>query len=140
MVGVPLPATERSAKSTVLVASLSMSEVIVDAPETTEPAVRRDSFVVRLVRFVGWTSIWLGLFLLGMISKRANNPIAVSAVTLGALLICWMTVSSSIESLPSYLQNPFHKYMIPVFGTSTILITGLLLGCLIHPRPTSPTP
>jgi sortase A len=70
VVGVPLPATERSAKSAVLVASLSMSEVIVDAPETTEPAVRRDSFVVRLVRFVGWTSIWLGLFLLGFVAHQ----------------------------------------------------------------------
>lgn len=63
-------ATDRFAKSAAHVASLSMSDVIVEAPETAEPTVGRDSLVVRLVRFVGWTSIWLGLFLLGFVAHQ----------------------------------------------------------------------
>jgi SSS family solute:Na+ symporter len=37
----------------------------------------------------------VGLFLLGMISKRARNPQAATAVLVGLLVIAWMTVSPS---------------------------------------------
>ncbi|MBN1766683.1 MAG: sodium:solute symporter, partial [Sedimentisphaerales bacterium] len=69
----------------------------------------------------------LGLFLLGIISRRANNPIAATAVILGLLVIAWMTMSPRIKSWPDSLQSHFHAFLIPVFGTLTILITGLLL-------------
>lgn len=69
----------------------------------------------------------LGLFLLGLISRNVNNPIAVTAVILGLLVIVWMTISTRIESCPRPLQSHFHAFLIPVFGTLTILITGLLV-------------
>ncbi len=69
----------------------------------------------------------LGLFLLGMISRKAKNPAAATGVILGVLIICWMTLSPQLESLPKGLRSSFHASMIPVFGTLAILLVGLLL-------------
>lgn len=69
----------------------------------------------------------LGLFLLGLISRKANSPIAAAGVIFGLLVIAWMTMSPQIESWPNTLKSHFHAFLIPVFGTLTILITGLLL-------------
>lgn len=76
----------------------------------------------------------LGLFLLGLISRRANNPIAATAVILGLLVIAWMTMSPRIKSWPDSLQSHFHAFLIPVFGTLTILIAGLLLQFIFKPK------
>ena len=72
----------------------------------------------------------LGLFLLGLISRKANNPIAATAVVLGLLVITWMTLSPRIESCPQFLQSHFHAFLIPVFGTLSILMAGLLLQAI----------
>ena len=69
----------------------------------------------------------LGLFLLGMISRKAKNPAAVTGVILGVLVICWMTLSPQLSSLPKGLRSSFHASMIPVFGTLLILLVGLIL-------------
>jgi SSS family solute:Na+ symporter len=70
----------------------------------------------------------LGLFLLGMISKKAGNPAAVAGVCLGIVVICWMTLSKYFGGRWALLRSPFHAFMIPVFGTLTILLLGLLIG------------
>ncbi len=88
----------------------------------------------------------VGLFLLGLISHRARNPQAVCAVILGVLVILWMSLpkiaemflraneSSLVYGIGSTLQNlssggfasPFNALLIPVFGTLTILLSGIL--------------
>ena len=81
------------------------------------------------MRRLGWLfPVALGLFLLGMISKKANNPIAVTGVLLGLLVISWMTFSPKIESLQPFLKNHFNAFLIPVFGTLTILLVGLIIS------------
>lgn len=72
----------------------------------------------------------LGLFLLGLISRRARNPAAVTGVIVGILVILWMALSPKWDSLPSHLQNPLHNYLVVVVGTLTILLVGLLVGRL----------
>ncbi|MDZ7617270.1 MAG: sodium:solute symporter [Patescibacteria group bacterium] len=72
----------------------------------------------------------VGLFLLGMISRRAGNPAAVTGVILGLLTIVWMTLSPMgfwPESLAS-LRSPFHQFMVIVVGTLVILLVGLLVS------------
>ena len=77
----------------------------------------------------------LGLFLLGMISKKATNPIAAISVALGFFVISWMTlspkiplwldkigVSDKITEMAQSYQSQFHSLLIPVFGTVTILL------------------
>ncbi len=71
----------------------------------------------------------LGLFLLGVISRRADKPVAVTSVILGLLVIAWMTFSPMLDQ-PNLagLKSHFHAFLIPVFGTLTILLSGLLLS------------
>ena len=64
----------------------------------------------------------LGLFLLGLISGRANNAGALAGVIVGVLVICWMTFP---DQLPEALRSPFHAHMITVIGTLTIFGVGM---------------
>jgi SSS family solute:Na+ symporter len=64
----------------------------------------------------------LGLFLLGLIARKADNAAALTGVTLGVLVICWMTFA---DAFPENLRSPFHANMITVIGTLTIFLVGL---------------
>ena len=73
-----------------------------------------------------FTGGMLGLFLLGMISRRARNPQAVIAVVVGILLILWLSISTTDlwpESLSDW-SNPLHSFMTIVLGTSSIVLVG----------------
>lgn len=70
----------------------------------------------------------LGLFLLGMISRRAGNPAAVAGVCLGMLVIAWMSLSSRLPEGWAALRSGLHAFLVPVFGTLTILLVGLLVS------------
>ena len=72
----------------------------------------------------------LGLFLLGLISRRAKSPAAVTGVAIGVLVIVWMTFSPKWSLLPEVLRSPFHAHMIIVVGTLTIFLAGLLVSRL----------
>jgi SSS family solute:Na+ symporter len=74
----------------------------------------------------------VGLFLLGLIARRADNPTAVTAVILGVLVILWMTVSTTAywPSSLAALRSPFHGFLVIVIGTLTILLVGLVLSRL----------
>jgi SSS family solute:Na+ symporter len=63
----------------------------------------------------------LGLFLLGLISKRASNTAAIIGVLGGIIVICLMTF------YPNKVWN-LHSYLIPVFGTTAILLTGFVVS------------
>lgn len=66
----------------------------------------------------------LGLFLLGIISKKAGNSDAVIAVIAGVLVILWMTFSYLIPAQYGYLKYPLHANMIIVVGTLVISLVG----------------
>ncbi|MFY7890143.1 MAG: sodium:solute symporter [Spirosomataceae bacterium] len=69
----------------------------------------------------------LGLFLLGIISKKSQNQEATLATIIGILVIIWMTFSASLPDEYAYLRNPLHKNMIIVVGTLTIFLVGIIL-------------
>ncbi len=62
-----------------------------------------------------------GLFLLGMISQKAKNPAAISGVIVGVLVILWLSLPQAISGW----QELVHAYMVPVFGTLSILLVGI---------------
>jgi len=64
----------------------------------------------------------LGLFLLGLIARKADNVAALTGVIIGVLVICWMTFA---DAFPENLRSPFHANMIIVIGTLTIFLVGL---------------
>jgi len=88
-----------------------------------------------------------GLFLLGMISRKAKNAAGVTGVILGVLVILWLSLpkllsylvklpeGSLIRKMAVDLQGMtadsgsfIHAFMIPVFGTLVILLTGLIVA------------
>lgn len=71
----------------------------------------------------------LGLFLLGMVARRADGAAAAGGVIVGLLVIFWMTFSPE-SALPEVLHSPFHSHMIIVVGTLAIFVTGLVLSRL----------
>ncbi|OIR07512.1 sodium/glucose cotransporter [mine drainage metagenome] len=76
----------------------------------------------------------LGLFLLGMLSRRVGGRAAFTGVLCGVLMILWMTLSPQIASLPPDLRSPFHGFLIIVFGTATILAVGFLCALWMRPQ------
>lgn len=69
----------------------------------------------------------LGLFLLGMISKRTGNAEALTGTIIGVLVILWMTLSAGLPDNYAFLRNMLHSNMIVVIGTLTIFLSGLAL-------------
>ncbi len=85
----------------------------------------------------------LGLFLLGILSRRANGTAALAGVGAGVLVIIWMTVcrpsfwgswlpripgtdSPQLPELLKPLECSLHTSWTIVFSTCTILLVGLL--------------
>ena len=69
----------------------------------------------------------LGLFLLGIISRRTKSPEAFTATLIGIVVILWMTFSNNISVEYAFLKSSLHKNMVIVVGTLTIFLAGLLL-------------
>ena len=76
----------------------------------------------------------LGLFLLGFLSRRAGPPAALAAVTVGVLVILWMSLSPKWTGALADFRSPFHGFLTVVFGTAALLLTGLLVGTWLKPR------
>lgn len=68
----------------------------------------------------------LGLFLLGIISKRTGNAAALLATITGIIVILWMTFSAWIPEQYHYIRSTLHANMIIVVGTLVIFLAGLL--------------
>ncbi len=82
----------------------------------------------------------LGLFLLGIVSRRATNPAAVTGVLAGLAVIAWMSASPTLVTngvLPESLKNPLDSYLTIVFGTLTIMLVGMLATQLLPKRGTN---
>lgn len=69
----------------------------------------------------------LGLFLLGIISKKSGNMEAFAATIVGILVIIWLSLSNLIPVDYAYLKNPLHANMTIVVGTLTIYLTGVFI-------------
>ena len=78
----------------------------------------------------------LGLFLLGLIGRRAGNAAAATGVVVGVSVITWMTLSLFPTHWPEALRplrSPLHSFLITVVGTLTILLVGVLVGLMVGP-------
>ncbi len=72
-----------------------------------------------------------GLFLLGMISRRARNPAAISGVAIGVALILWLSLPKLVPGWESLV----HAYLIPVIGTLAILLVGMAISAVMKKPP-----
>ncbi len=71
----------------------------------------------------------LGLFLLGLMCRRATGAVAAVSVALGVSVIAWMSFSQA-PWMPPWLRCPLHSQMTTVVGTMTILLAGATLAAL----------
>jgi len=69
----------------------------------------------------------LGLFLLGIISKQTRNHEAIIAISIGIVVILWMTLSPLLPQDYGMLRNILHQNMVIVVGTLVIFLTGVVL-------------
>ncbi|QNL52243.1 sodium:solute symporter [Olivibacter sp. SDN3] len=72
----------------------------------------------------------LGLFLLGMLSKKAKNTDGMIATLVGISVILWMSFSYLIPDSYSYLKSTLHANMIIVVGTLSIYLVGVIISFL----------
>jgi solute:Na+ symporter, SSS family len=75
----------------------------------------------------------LGLFLLGLLSRRAGGVAALWGVAAGVVVILWVTFSNFKEGaywppVLADIRSPLHSLWSTVIGTLTVLGVGALLG------------
>ena len=76
----------------------------------------------------------LGLFLLGLLSRRAGSRAGAVGVAVGVLVILWMTLSPKWEGPLAPFRSPFHNFLTIVFGTLAILLIGFALAGRLDSR------
>ncbi len=81
----------------------------------------------------------LGLFLLGMLARRAGSGAAAVGTALGVGVILWMTLSPGWTGLPPALRSPFHNFLVIVFGTAAVLLAGFAAAALAGRSPRAAT-
>ncbi|NMC19468.1 MAG: sodium:solute symporter [Thermogutta sp.] len=75
----------------------------------------------------------VGLFLLGRISRKADNRSGAPAVAVGLAAIAWMVLSAS-DWWPlawSRFRSPFHAFLVTVLGTAVILGVGMAAAAIL---------
>ena len=65
----------------------------------------------------------LGLFLLGVCSRKTQRPEAMAAVAVGVLVILWMTLSPNLPEASPW-RSSLHVQMTTVVGTLSIFVVG----------------
>lgn len=82
----------------------------------------------------------LGLFLLGFFIKKAAKVEAVIGVTIGILVIIWMSLSPLYltEGKSLAFRSPFHTNLTIVFGTLAIFLIGFLLTGILRKKENNP--
>jgi SSS family solute:Na+ symporter len=77
----------------------------------------------------------LGIFLLGILSRRVKNTAAITATVGGVLLIFWMTFSGMPFWKTTFGEatvSPFNTLLVNVFGTAAIMILGFAVTLLFN--------
>ena len=74
----------------------------------------------------------LGLFLLGITTKRKNTVGAIVGVIAGIGVILWLSLSDLLLGKEAAGIH-FHTYLTIVFGTSAIFLVGFLINLFIRP-------
>ncbi len=72
----------------------------------------------------------IGLFLLGLSSRRIGSWQALVAVIASVLSISWATFARELPPRWDWLECAWHSRMIGVIGTVTLLVVGFLLAAL----------
>ncbi len=75
----------------------------------------------------------LGLFLLGVFSRKKNTIGAIVGVIAGLLVVLWLSLSNLLWG-PSAMGSQIHTYLTIVLGTSTIFLVGFLVSVFLKKK------
>jgi len=67
----------------------------------------------------------LGLFLLGLFSRRTDNVAGAIAVSVGLIVTIWMSLPTFFD-VPEWIRNPLHTHLTIVVGTLVIFLAGII--------------
>ena len=70
----------------------------------------------------------LGLFLLGLMSRRATNVAAVIGAVCGILVTAYIVWLIMVPKSWGWPPSTYHAFLVPVVGTATIVLVGLLVS------------
>ena len=79
----------------------------------------------------------LGLFLLGIISRKARSIDAAIGVLVEILFICWISLSPTYFTAGVWVdfKSPLHTNLAIVVGTTAIFVIGFILGKFLGKQP-----
>jgi SSS family solute:Na+ symporter len=69
----------------------------------------------------------LGLFLLELVCRKADNVAGAIGVIVGAIVIVWMSLPMLVE-VPAPIRNPLHANLTIVVATLTIFMVGCVVA------------
>jgi len=76
----------------------------------------------------------LGLFLLGLLIKRAGHISALSGVIVSITVIAWATFARGLPENWAWLECPFHGYLTGLLGAASLIVVGAVVAFLIPQR------
>jgi len=74
----------------------------------------------------------LGLFLLGLLIKRAGHISALSGVIVSIVVISWATFARGLPEGWRWLECPFHKYLTGLLGAASLVVVGAILAVFVR--------
>jgi SSS family solute:Na+ symporter len=77
----------------------------------------------------------VGLFLLGLLVKRAGHVSALCGVIVSIAMICWATFARGLPKGWGWLQCPFHPHLTGLLGAATLIVVGTVVAIAV-PRGT----
>lgn len=72
-----------------------------------------------------FSGVALGLFLLGLMAKKAKKPAAIAGALCGISILVWKIVSPKLTGDWSSFAIPFHEFMTFFFANLVVLLIGL---------------
>ncbi len=76
----------------------------------------------------------LGLFLLGLLVRRARHESALVGVIVSVAVIAWATFARGLPGSWQWLECPFHKHLTGLLGAASLLVVGAVIALVISRR------
>jgi SSS family solute:Na+ symporter len=73
----------------------------------------------------------LGLFLLGLLVKRAGHVSALWGVFASIAVIAWATFARGLPERWSWFQCPFHPNLTGLLGAASLIVVGAILAAIL---------
>lgn len=74
----------------------------------------------------------VGLFLLGILVRRAGHVSALCGVVVSVLVIAWATFARNLPEGWRWLQCPFHPHLTGLLGAAALILVGCIVAAILR--------